>query len=737
MFENGTMPKYRQQMGGRCIVLATLIVVIFFRMGLACAASKEPLELLIDKGQTLPVAFDEWTLSSFEANPRTLTYLFTHKTYGPLRVMLQHRDDRDRSFGRTKSFNILYEGQPADDKHGQAIGALMERIIARIDSRDDGSLTLKPLPRLGYDPPGKAPEHELTIASPDRTGMADGRLYLWLDRYERHFSGILLFLSLLGVLFLVVPFRRKLAALSTKERWILFFLLFVAALVRAVIPSRLVMVYGGYPLINQAIYFSDLLRYGGGTPVFYHLFMHVLPFENEQAFLVVNTIVGWVTLPFVWLWVLRKFPKQSGMALWFAVILAFHPMLLKDHNSESNLIPTLFFFFLGLNHWFEFRSTKSRRHFIFALAALGLAVLSRPLMMFFVPLTLVIDEVFSSESSAGITKNANVLGGLALMAVLLLPHVGFIYTWWEIEQRFNLSAGLSGLVIGLVEVLSPLNLYFHPGYSPFVLPLVVVAAFVLTPKGRRAPLWRFAALALLFYVPYSIDKPPPSMPRLQIPALYFLSALSAVGLHLVWRKAVEIHRTHLAAFSLLLLGTVGMLWPFATLWTKGNDQTEHEALVEVAQHLPQGRVTLGVLKLGDPPYPWGIYFEYPDYLWRSPSRDVRRLGLGELVSRVRRETLQREGYVYLGIRCYALMWEKPPEGVGSQTISVASEGIDDTYVHPACKMVREKLELQPVFEWNALNLERQGDFIWYPDRETLPVGLYRVLGMKSSPKTAK
>lgn len=540
---------------------------------------------------------------------------------------------------------------------------------------------------------------------------------LWLSparwqqilRAELLVSALCLVLVLAALLALFPEAHRAWEKATPVQRRAAAALILGGLFLRLVVPERLVMVYGGYALINQALAFAEPLRYGSAGPLLYHLLLRLFPGEGA-AYLTINTVLGALTLPLAAWWATRYLARPR---LFFPLLalLAIMPLLVKDHNSESNMIPAMLAFFVGLLHWERFRRGASRSALFLSVAALVFAALCRPLVAGIAPLALLILEVGRGDM-AGLRPQARALLAAAAGALLLLiPNLLLQSVHYNAVRVLGESGNVSGLLDGFTVQWLAGNLFFYPAYTPLALPLLALLALLTAEGNTRRPLVAVFAVGALVVATAFADSPPPSMPRLQAGAMYFFATLAAAGLLQLHSPRVP-HPMFQRPKVWVFLLALSSLWPVETLWKPDTDLEEDRALHEIVRHLPSTPVTLARLDYGDAPPTWGVYRDYPDYLFSPPRRRDRLLSLSRLEHLEAAGTLDGAVFVYLGSRCYALEGRRAAQ--------------DAEYEHPACARLRARPDLETVWEEAVPNHRLQTDFIWYPESRTLRLGLYRI-----------
>ncbi len=712
------------------IIQGFVFLCLFLAGAHGYAATRQEAEglLLSEDSSAFPGG---WEHTDTWADAHRILYLFGKQGEATrFHVVLEPLNENGNAFGRTDSFNIYYKLPDDSSKADQEdLRVLMEEIVRRVKRNDKRTIRL-------VSPPPPAP----LTAGNDRAAPSDDARLRWvpawgrrlIDSVERAQAFLLLLLSGIAVLMLLPVLARRFREKTPAERLFFGAFLAIALILRLLAPHRLVMNCSGYGLIEQAIHFGELRKYGAGTPLFYHLLLQVVPGEGD-AYLRINTIVGWLTLPLAALW-LDRIVKRPWVGTLFLLLMAVLPLSIKDHNSESNLIPVLFFFFIGLNWLEEYRDSRRLPHLLFSIGTLLFTVYSRPFFLIFVPAAVLFSHLTRTLSNRPRMDGKSLFLAFSGGLLFLLPHLVFLLMAYVEETSHGGAGGFETVFSApLTDYLSGKNILFRPDYFPPGYLLLWAPAFAVSLVAVRRRLAFLLAMNMLFVILYFADLPEPSVPRLFMPSVVFAVMIAAIGLERLSRKHADSKKGRgKLIFWGLILG-LSMPLPVRTLWAPTNDDEEHRMLEEAARRLPERGARLGILWYGDAPYTWGVFRDYPEYLFRPPRRDVELVRLEGMLEgasmRPWMRTEEKTDYVYLGSRCYWLN-RHVPKKIDSGRISEALIGKD--YIHPLCKKIKDSLILEPIIEKRIPNHAPGDHFTWYPPRKELLFGLYRVRGSRET-----
>jgi|GEM_PF-3784314 len=700
--------------------------VLFFFFANSAFAEQPTVSAILGQDSVIAKQLDNWSLLESFEKPDKLVLHFQNNDNLNIKVHLEKRDDTKNTFSKTKSFNLFYKtDNKLADAEQQNVANLLVKLTELVNANDKGQFvfreTIKEVKREGYFAHwGQVPqEHGIWLSA---------EKYWYVDILERVVAILLYTLSVLG-LFILLPFLLKyLNSFSYQQRLWFAVIAFMAFVVHMLVPHRLVMTYSGYGIIDQAIHFSQLKKYGAGTPFFYHSLFLLLP-DTDKVYLWANTIVGWLTLPLAAIW-FSRYMQNKSLAVVLILVLAIDPLILKNNNCESNFIPTLFFFFISLN-WLEmYKEQRSLHGLFFAVVGFLLVIYSRPFFIIFIPLTLLAVQFTGAKKIFGRKDLKTILLIVLLSVITLLPHLVFLSVSYVMEMETGHAAGFSRVLDAIGnKFFSSDNLFLRYDVTPVVFGILWLWAIFKSDKQEKIKLAAIFAIGFVMFNLYFVDLPAPSIPRLQLPSHYFFCMITAFGFWKLWlvvESRPNKKNLQLALLAVTLVSVYPATW---FLWAPINDWEEDKALRIAAELLPESAEAFVRLATGDEPHTFGIFREYPDYLFSLKNEELKISKLTDLTEVLEKERKSNNDisdrfYVYLGMRCYALI-------VDHRTGMDASGNLPaQNYQHPMCLEIREKYLLEPIYETMAVNHEIKSTFVWYPPVKQLKLGLYEIKGYR-------
>ena len=200
----------------------------------------------------------------------------------------------------------------------------------------------------------------------------------------------------------------------------------------------------------------------------------------------------------------------------------------------------------------------------------------------------------------------------------------------------------------------------------------------------------------------AVDLPVVSIPRIHLPALYLVLPVIALGAQrlAVWPTAQG-----------FVIGLVALCAALSVDPVFGPANADHEeTLIRVAkEHSPPAGGCVTLVDFDDPPEVGHTQRHFPRYLF--PDRGM--VGLDGFVDLW--PSCGDQAIAILGTRCY-MEYREPGQ-----------ELRPDADVLPVCARFRDRFELRPIREETIVNRTRW-TFEMYPDRPTLDLGVYQVLG---------
>jgi len=539
-------------------------------------------------------------------------------------------------------------------------------------------------------------------------------------------------LALVGTLLLLPRFLVLLAddlgGLSRRRALLCGGGLALALLLRLAVPGAMVEVFTGYGLLDAVAQGGPVPKYGAGQAAFLAP-LFALVGMSEQAVFALHAVLGSATVG-LWAVLVSRWrsdavrpavqtvelstgsgPAPGNHARDFALPLALWagatlPLLLWHDRSEAATVPAAFALALALVHAQQAQPDQhGLPERIGAVLALALAAHTRPELLLSGPLLL-----------AWVVRAHGTWGPLwrtpTFLALLLLaPQV------WHVAGRgiHHAAAGdlpaLWTLPLTLPVVLPSHHLALWPHAFPLAATILGVwGGYHAWRQARDRSLVRMLAVAaVVLVVPALADPVVVSLPRLQAPLLG-LWAAGAATLATRWLAGKPRRLQVWGAVAWVLTALATVPWVFR----RDNADYEAELLSAVAQHLTGKRGTLHLLGYDDEGAD-KVSRHQPAYRFRPPYAYLRVRPLRELPPVADAEPR----WVLLGVRCHARHREPG---------TPAPLHLDQ----PACGRIRQRRDLQPIFERTLAN---RGDvhFSWWPRQPRLSVGLYALGSTTGSP----
>lgn len=666
-----------------------------------------------------------WTLDGIEAREDRVLAHYAGADGARFTVELHHGSQASPADRRTERFAVRFPPPGAPEPVRDAL----ER---QLRAHEGGFLWKRagpPVAAGGPAPPGSAAVAPGTGAAPPdgppapRGDWRDPRL----GALVRPIALGLLLVFALCLPVLVGAVRSALQALGRRERVAVLAAAGAGLVVRLLAPHQFVKVFMGYGQVNAAWDFERLPRYGSSVPALHHVALRLGPADYDTV-LYLHSLLGAATVLLLPLW-FRRLGAPRGSAAVGAALLALLPLFVKDHNSESYLVPSLFWLSAGLV-LITAAAHGRRAAWPAAAVALALACLARPFNHLFVPALVVLTFLAGDLPRGALRRDLRWALPSALGAALLIvPNLLHVVA---AARHFAAAGALPGLSsgagagadwAGLPVKLVTENAAFDPALVPTVVPALALVALLLARGRLRRTFLGLAGVAVVWWAVFFVDLPPISRPRLQAPGLAGLALLAGAGAVLAVERVRARGRAAAARWlgaALGLVTAVSAAFTIPALWARGNADEEADAFAAALGPLPPEPVVFVRLGEGDEPR-WQVHRAWPDRLPLTVVRGDTVLGIADFLAS---GPVDRPVYVYLGVRCHAAS----REGRRGSPLPAGR-------AHPLCERVRA-LPLVPVFERNVPN-HPSADFPWYPeDRPTLPVGLYRLAALPAEGATA-
>jgi len=505
--------------------------------------------------------------------------------------------------------------------------------------------------------------------------------------------------------------KNEIQRISNKLFWLLLSLSIVAIAIRLLAPHRLAMYFMGYAMIDLADKLYTVPKYGPGGQVLHHiLFMFTGPSHHAATYL--NSVLGGLIV-FSGAALLLALGLSVVESFGMALLLAFTPLFIRDQTSESLLVPTILWLFLGIALlWFPGGGWRRVMGFSFLL----LACFSRAETPFLVPLSLLV-LYLAKKPDWSCLKSGRFLIFVAI--ILVLYSIRTLHLYYALAQAVslgnnqNLTAPILRQTIALTFSFFHNNAAFRPSLFPTLLTVLALCSTFVT---RQRVALAFILLFALFAFVSGMDLPYVSIPRVQSPALAFLCASSSIGFYGIYSRLRNVtYRYGFTCISIAAYVVSGAL-TIPTLYQRLNPDEEDDLFREALEILPKERhYVLATRTFFDEPKERG-HLHFPSYLFKGEV-----IGLDEMQKRYEEGKLEPDSFVLIGVRCYM----RP----------CGEEGI-----HPACERAMRMQGLEPLIEkvvpvhrpkiiepiaWKRRK-DQDLDFPHCVPVEEMKLGLYRV-----------
>ncbi len=492
----------------------------------------------------------------------------------------------------------------------------------------------------------------------------------------------------------------QLKELTQREKRLLALAIAAAAAARFLAPARLVMAFSGYSIIDQAITLTPY-KYGAAGPVFYNvIFKFIQP--STEAFLRVNSAVGALTV-IASAFFAGKLFKERYAALTAAVLVGLSPFFIRDHNSESNIVPAALFLLTGLT---LFIHALDENNLFVAFTSVCVLVFSAMFREWFALLTpVVLLLLYWGRDCAGNSKAFRLLRiTLGLYLILISAPAVYLYYFYAAGSSFDGMSPVSAIPGYLAAFFDHTrNLLFNPRLTPAIYIILILLAFFASDRRRKKAVAALFATGVLFFSVYQIDEPSVSRPRLQAPYLLFVSLIAALGCASLF---TAIQKKYISAL-IIIFGALSFVPPALTFFEKNNEDYENEMIAAGYSLLPKNAVLIRA-GLGDEGWRKGIFYSYPDYDLKIKRPDVKAETIGNYEA-AKSEYEGRPKVFYLGMRCYAALKGRPFETTNGML--------------PACAAFMAQRKLKPLLVKEFPN-RFDGEFFDYPHSESIKLGYY-------------
>lgn len=684
-------------------VLAILVA------GLPLAALSSPVlppraaDLLRGSDGAVPDRLAGFPLVSAFAEDWGVRYLFTLDPAAPeganlVELVVSGRDDAASAVARTRSSNVAYKGPMEGGAPAARVRPLVDALVAAVERNESGMAPIVPVP---VPAPPEASQGPAGLSS----AMA------W--------AGILLVLAfLLASPVTALRLGRDLRAALGPSWWVLLVVIGAGLAARLLVPHRPVMYYMGYRMAEVAARLDDVPKYGSGALALYHLLFR-LTGPSHLAMIGLNAVLGGL-LPATAAGLVARLGGGRIAVAAAALLVAATPAFVRDSATESLLVPSLLWTATGLWLLARWRGTRAPSDLVLAALHLVLAVFSRPEAVGLVPFAaaVLIPFALPERGRAPSHARAATAAVIAVVAALLALRVAHLLVSVGRELDLGNTPVLSdpAALAALVPDLVTRNLALRPGWFPAGVSAVAFLPLFLGP--RRARSLALLAVAVAWLAVSLVDLPHVSLPRVQVPGLFFLAVAAAFGLDAAWARRGSGATGRAVRWAVGLSATLAVVTsiPFsgAAFQERTNADDEEDLLREAVALLPAEPVVFVRRSYDDQPVE-RVHLHYPDYGLRPPFRDDLVIGPDRLAAT---DPVGRPVYFYLGTRCFL-------------------RECDQVGMHPACRRMRDEYRLEPVFERavpvRRIPLDRKVrpdgdlDFPWcVAAGQSMRLGLYRV-----------
>lgn len=475
------------------------------------------------------------------------------------------------------------------------------------------------------------------------------------------------------------------------------------------------MVLMGYRLAAEVYAFTSVPKYGAATFVLYRAAFALLgPGHDTLAW--VHVACGSLSVLLLAGLLARRRPPV-GAALVTTALYALLPIFLRDHRSESILVPTMLCTWASLLGWDRWWRLRSGLDLSAAVVFAALAMSSRPEMLAIMPLLL---WVWTPAERAPLARGGSGLLGLAAAALALAvtPQV-WLVTGAVLEMRT--SGALPGadgapwlLVAKAGRVVIGRNVLLTPLVFPLAATLLALYGAFTVPPAQRRFVRTLLVVCALWMASFFVDLPEVSVPRLGAPVAAL--ACVPVGVTLASLHAQRGRRVAGLAAALIVLSA--MPTAFA-LWAPTNEDEEETFLRDAIALLPPEPVCFVRIDTNDPPPHHKAHRYFPDYLLRPPNRRDRVFGMTAWTHGRPSEPDACPGgaYAVQSLQCY-IDFEGPDER--------PTEPDGGAQPHASCRAFRERFGGEVLLE-RALPNHGDNEFGYYPDNAShFDAALYRL-----------
>lgn len=486
--------------------------------------------------------------------------------------------------------------------------------------------------------------------------------------------------------------------MNQREKRLLALVITAAAAARLLAPTRLVMAFSGYAIIDQAVTLTPY-KYGAAGPVFYNVIFKLIQ-PSTEAFLRINSAVGALTV-IASAFFAGKLFKERYSALMAAILIGLSPFFIRDHNSESNIVPAALFLLAGLTLFMQALDENNLFFAFMSVCVLVFAAMFREWFALLIPVILLL--LYWSKDLSGNLKAPRLLRiTVGLYLILIAAHAVYLYYFYAAAfDGMSLISAAPGCLAAFFD--HKRNLLFDPRNTPAIYSILIMLAFFASDRRRKKAVAAVFTAGVLFFAVNQIDEPSSSRSQLQAPYLLFVSLVAALGCASLF---TSIQKKYIAAL-ILILGALSFFPPAFVLFEKNNADYENEMIAAGYALLPKNAVLIRP-GLGDEGWRKGIFYSYPDYELKRKRPDAKTETIGNYEA-AKRAYEGRPKVFYLGMRCYAGLKGHPNETLNGML--------------PACASFMASNKLKPLLIKEFPN-RFDGEFFHYPQSETIKLGYY-------------
>ncbi|MFH1532086.1 MAG: glycosyltransferase family 39 protein [Pseudomonadota bacterium] len=722
-----------------CRFQILLVVLTLLRPGPCLGAELPPESLLVSeegRGIQLPGG---WEYVDTNREPGRFTFRFREPGGATFAVAITPRTGSERVIARSVSFDIAHvdrmEGTDSPE------GLLFTTVVEAIQRNDAGQMELT-ASAVGADVPSSGPDR-----GEDVPGAGAG---LWdrlsgMSPLDRTQVCVALVLLVGGLLAMALSFRLQWWAWTGAgplAGGAVVAAVVVAAVVRFSVAPRLVKIYWAYDFVHEVVSFEGVPRYGAGAFSLYRLLFCFVP-PHHFAIVGLHTVLGLLTLLAAVAFMRRHRPEGPAAPV-FAALLALTPMFVRDHRTESMAVVTVFYLWQGLLLLDGFLDGRRRWCLAGAVPFLGLAVLSRPEMVIIVPAAVAVAVLARGRRGVCDALQPLFLAGGVLGALLGVQVLHLISVVPGQVAADALPALDADLLRSLPRGLLVRNAWLQIDYFPVGVTAAAALGVLGAPRGVRSLAWGFAGLALLWTAVTFVDLPITSEPRLHVPAAMLVTFLGALGVEAVCRLLERLPRRARGpvGLGLCVLVVLSAVPSIPSLFAPTNEDQEERLFSRAVASLPEERVCLVHISSRDDPPEGKTHRFHPDYLLHPPHRRDRVEAITDWETPGITRDCPGGAYFYLGLLCYAAVWEEADTGTVIERIvegrclfdqrcwrvSFLNLDLEKPRRQPllsSCARMLEKVSGDPVFEEDLENLG-DNEFGYYPEVPSFRVGLYRL-----------